>query len=89
MLTISTLDLSGVHGGDGTASDFRFQGSGQATKSACFAKLGRGIAHGYGMTGPWKPTSAMRPAEHLILDKHHNEAGAATWSNGTCNVAIY
>ena len=89
MLTISTLDLSRIRGGDGTDSGFRFEGSGKSTKSDCFAKIGRGIAHGYDMTGPWKPISAMRPAEHLILDKQRNEAGAATWSNGTCHVAIY
>ena len=84
MHQISGDELSVVTGGEGP----RFQGQGKSTQAACFATIGRGVAHGYGLTGPWKPHSAMRP-EHLMLDKNGNEAGSATWNAGQCNVTVY
>src|SRR5262245_49446384 len=90
--TIAIQTLSHVTGG---TADFTFQGKGIATKDACLGTIGRGIAHGFGATGPWKPGSAMRPNDHLILDKQRNEVGAATWTPvgdglwGKCDVAIY
>lgn len=81
--TIPAEALSSATGGEHT---FHFQGT---SPNSCFAQIGRGVAHGFGLTGPWKPHSAMRPGEHLLLDKQGNEAGAATWSNGNCDVGVY
>src|SRR5690349_20995520 len=73
--TIPATELGAATGG----ADFTFQGKGTTTQAACFTSLGRGIAHSFGDTGPWVPHSAMRPDEHLILDKQNNEVGVARW----------
>jgi hypothetical protein len=90
---IANSELQAATGG----AEDTFKGTGTTTQSTCFAKLGRGIAHSYDATGPWRPRSHMRPDDHLIVDKQRNEVGVATWQKdpnsttglGQCKVLIY
>ena len=95
MSDFEAIATSELHAATGGAED-TFKGQGTTTQNTCFTKLARGIAHTYGATGPWRPRSAMRPDEHLIL-KQNNEVGAARWTKdpnssaglGDCKVLIY
>ena len=92
LVTISLTELGAVSGG----AELTFEGQGTSTRDMCFKKIGRGIAHAYGLTGPWKPESDMRTGAHLLKDQDGAEMGVARWKReapgslvGTCKVAIY
>jgi hypothetical protein len=94
MHTIDVNALARVSGGQ--ADGDKFHGAGTMTRSACFSGVGRAVAHANGLTGPWKPHSAMRPEDHLMKDRKNNEAGVANWARdpksknlGECTLYVY